>query len=312
MMNKKLLYRIEDKKTILLGLLTILILLWSILYLIPELMITLLNTLLGNLILIIIVYLVGLNNLNYGIILGIILITILIVSYRLVNSKEGFKWSVESTQKLLEVQKTINPNLVLDPKVIQTQVSQEELDYFLKNGNWYWDEKVKKLYLNAINQNVFIRSYPPDSLNQARKIYNQVAILEILAGQSKEGIFLQRGVVIHNTSNKCDIISESDTKSSGTYGYTSGLISNTERDNPIITCKSDNSGLEKNEFVSHQFNNIKTFIKNEDVEKEIPGFKFINGECNPCSNKCPFILDISGNNNIEISDVYKYIWKIFN
>ena len=58
----------DENKTKLIGLLTILIVIWFVLYLIPEFFNTLFNTILGNLILINISFLVLMYNIQYGII----------------------------------------------------------------------------------------------------------------------------------------------------------------------------------------------------------------------------------------------------
>ena len=54
----------DENKTKLIGLLTVLILFWLVLYFIPELFVSLFNTILGNLILIVIVLLISFNNKN--------------------------------------------------------------------------------------------------------------------------------------------------------------------------------------------------------------------------------------------------------
>ena len=64
----------EENKTILIGLLTILIGIWLVTYLIPSFFVSLFNTILGNIILFVIVILVGINNYKYGLGLGLTLI----------------------------------------------------------------------------------------------------------------------------------------------------------------------------------------------------------------------------------------------
>jgi hypothetical protein len=81
----------NENKTKLIGLLTILISLWLVLYFIPELFLSLFNTLLGNLILIIAVLLVYTNNRIYGLISGLVILLL----YRFSRlSKEGFSLNV--------------------------------------------------------------------------------------------------------------------------------------------------------------------------------------------------------------------------
>jgi hypothetical protein len=169
----------EENKTKIIGLLTILIILWIILYFIPEILTSLLNTLLGNLILLLIAILVSIYNVKYGIATIIFLVIIYRFS-RLLKAKEGFTWTDQSTQDFLQIQKTINRQSVFDVNLIQeNQASQEELNYFLKNGNWPWSQETIDLYTKAIRANPYIRTLPEDAIRYARTVYNQAAILRI-------------------------------------------------------------------------------------------------------------------------------------
>jgi hypothetical protein len=96
----------EDNKTKIIGLLTILIFLWLILYFIPEIITSLFNTILGNLILVIISMLVCTYNIKYGIILIIVLV-IIYRFFQLSKEKEGFTWNEQSTQDFLKIQKSV-------------------------------------------------------------------------------------------------------------------------------------------------------------------------------------------------------------
>ena len=186
----------NDNKTELIGALSILIVIWSILYIIPSFLFSLFDTILGNLILILFVILVGFKNYVQGIIVGVVLLVI----YRFSHFKEGFTWSQDSTDKFILLQKTINPHIIFDINRVKEQASQEELDYFLTNGMWPWSQQVQELYSQAIMKNPFVRTSPKDAINQVRSIYNQAVILEILSWQTKEGQFLQKGVSISDGS----------------------------------------------------------------------------------------------------------------
>ena len=178
----------DENKTMIIGLLTILILIWLVIYLIPSFFVSLFNTFLGRIILVFIVILVGLNNYRYGLMLGLILIifTRFVDIVRITNSKENFELlSKLSTLDFLNIQHTINPRIVFDMEIIKKQASQLELDYFLKNGMWPWSQDVIDLYTEAINKNKFIRTYSGDSINYTRKIYNQAAILQLLSMETK-------------------------------------------------------------------------------------------------------------------------------
>ena len=305
----------EENKTKVIGLLTILVLLWLILYLIPDFFISLFNTILGNIILFITVLLVSLYNYKVGIALGILFLIIFRFSY-LLRAKEGFTWNTNSEEVFLLIQNTLNPHKVFDTKMIQeSQASQEEVDYFNKNGMWPWSENVINLYVDAVKNNPYIRTYSPDSVNYARKIYNQAAILRILSMQTKEGQFLINGVLVQDISGN-----QFETLPSGfgDFGYKSGLIGNRKDD--IIKCNSNYNGLEKITYtgkgiLSEQTKKV-TDVDYNDLEKLIPGFTFINSPCNPCGAlkqtadySCPFKLQVK-NKPPFISEVWQYLWQV--
>ena len=298
----------NDNKTELIGILSILIVIWSILYIIPSFFVSLFDTILGNLILIIIVILVGFKNYVQGIIVGVVLIVI----YRFAHFKEGFTWSQESTDKFVLLQQSINPHVIFDINRVKEQASQEELDYFLINGMWPWSQQVQDLYSQAIMKNPFVRTSPKDTINRVKTIYNQSVILEILSWQTKEGQFLQKGVSISDGSLD-DLPS-----GFGNYGYSSGLIS--PRNN-VIKCGLDVSG----NYVLQQTKNTgkggiqaeeTTPVDYNELTKLVPGFSFIKGSCNPCvaldqppNYSCPFNLDVSGNRH-GVSSIWQYLWEI--
>ena len=175
------------------------------------------------------------------------------------------------------------------------------MDYFLNNGMWPWSEEVIQLYREAVERNQLIRTYSGDSVNYARKIYNQNAILQILSLQTKEGQFLISGVQINGgAANELEDLPSGF----GDFGYKSGL---TQHMNPVIKCKIDDNGngsLEKTVYTGKDgIYGAQTSVKSEvdynNLESEIPGFKFLNGPCDPCKSinfsseySCPFSLNI--------------------
>jgi len=312
----------DDNKTMLIGLLTLLVALWIILYMIPMLFIYIFDTILGNLILVLIVILISANNYKYGILLATIFI-ILYRSYHLSHlqnkGKEGFQWTNDSRDNFLLVQHTINPNIIFDTKVIEEQASQEELDYFLKNGFWPWSKEVESLYEKSLSKNPYIRTYAKNEIDRVKTIYNQNAILNVIASQAKEGQFLLNGVSIKSNS----INPLEDLPSGwGTFGYTSGLITpmndvvkcHIEDDNNVSLQKITYTG--KGGIFGQQTKKI-TPVDYNDLEKLVPGFSFIGEKCNPCKAlnfpadySCLFNLDISGNKTNSISPIWKYLWGL--
>jgi len=310
----------------LIGLLTILICFWLILYLIPEIFISLFNTLLGKLILILIIIITYINNKFYSIVLALLIITL----YRFGKlNKEGLTMQIngeivtnddkKTFQDFLAIQNTINKNKIFDMEIINSQTSKEEFDYFNKNGIWPWSKKVIKLYQDAIKRNPYIRNVPEQATNYARTIYNETAILRILSYQTKEGDFLLNGILITDPSgNKYEELPSGF----GNFPYKSGLLNN--RVDDIIKCNMDDENNPTLERISYTGKGIIygeqtekiTPVDYNNLENIIPGFSFINKPCNPClaiaSNpdySCPFELKVKEKPNM-ISSVWKYLWNI--
>jgi hypothetical protein len=322
----------EETKIKIIGLLTILIGLWLVLYFIPEVFVSLFNSLLGNLILIISTILVFMNNRTYGLIMGMIIL----VLYRFSRlSKEGFELNISGSfninkeseqisqqdmnEDFLRIQSTINKNKVFDMNTINSQASQEELDYFNKNGKWPWSQDVINLFEEAINRNPYIRTLPEIATDYARTIYNQNAILRVLSYQTKEGQFLLNGVLVKDPSgNKMEELPSGF----GNFPYESGLLDN--RVDDVIKCNMKNSSnptLERIRYTGkggiygEQTEKV-TPVDYNNLETIIPGFTFLNKPCNPCGAmadnpdySCAYRLRVKDKPPF-ISNVWQYLWGI--
>jgi hypothetical protein len=214
-------------------------------------------------------------------------------------------WTDDLKKRFLDYQKTINENNnQFDLNVLQSQVTPEEVETYLKTGYWNWSDDLIKQYLIEVGNNKIIKLDPGVSLNYAMRLYNQNAIKEILAWNTKEGQFLLNGVDLGVSSNN-------------NQQYNS--ISNPHN---TIKCSTD-SIMEKTVYNGiNKWNGYpnKTVIplKNEDLPKEIPGFSFIHGPCNPCTAlnypadySCPF------NNKVKeighfcgVSNIWHQLWNL--
>lgn len=315
----------DKNKNVIIGLVTVLVLIWSLVYAIPNFINSLFHTFLGNLILILITVLISMNNIIYGISTGIIFFILYRVTIITPSVKEGFSWTQESIDKFIALQQTINPNAIFDVDRIQEQASQEEVDYFLKNGMWPWSKEVIELYKNAVSNNNYIRTNLGDSVLEARKLYNEYIILEILSWQEKEGQFLVTGVTVSYEKDE-----DKDRDGLGTYAYNSELV--TDETNPkasVIKCDTDfeiNADTNQN-IALKQYQYIKdgsifgehqekiTDVDYNNLEKLVPGFKFLKDPCNPClalndpaNYSCPFKLDIKDTEE-GVSPVWSYLWR---
>lgn len=307
----------NDNKTKLIGLLTILIGLWLMLYFIPEIFVSLFGTLLGNIILLLITTLVVTYDIKCGILLSIILIIVYRFSYLTKTQKEGF--SKNSENEFLLIQNSINPKKIFDMNLIQNQSSQEEINYFNENGIWPWSKKTQSLYKEAIKKNPYVRTYYEDAINYARTIYNESAILRVLSYQTKEGEFLLNGIQIKNPNgNKFEDLPNGY----GAFAYNSGLLEN--RSDDIIKCNMKNSNSSTLERIKYtgkggifgEQTSTTTDIDYNNLEQIIPGFKFLNGPCNPCGAinenpdySCPFNIKLK-NEPTVISNVWKKLWGL--
>ena len=305
----------KDNRLILIGILSIAAVLWLSLFAIPGLVSSLFTTILGNIILLCVVILISIDNLNRGLIIGFSFI--LLKRAFDFSRKESFEmyshspWDDNIKREFVVYQQLINPGIVFDLEMIQKQATQKEAEYLIKNGYWPWAEETEKLYIEATNKNPIVRVYPEDQVNQVKTIYNNNAILNLLANQSKESQFLINGVEIEMKDNPNDL-----PNGYGDFAYNSGLA---HKKRPIIKCNLERNVMEKTEVSGYEgiFNTDlykTTEVKPEELETLIPGFKFKNDKCNPCDNlkkpSCAFELDIKGNEG-QNSSVWDYLWKIY-
>jgi len=210
----------------------LLLLLWSILYVIPEFFVFLFNTFLGKLILIMIIIIISIYNYKYGIVLASILV-IIYRSYVLsnaqsttniktnnnkTNGKEGFIWSQEQTDEFIRVQNLDSPQIVYNTSQLQKYASPTEVDDFLKNGIWPWSDTTQEKYVEYLEKNPYVRIYKTNGLDSARKVYNESAILYILKGQEEQQQEKQqRQQEKEEQQNKLP-------SCWGSFGYNSGLL----------------------------------------------------------------------------------------
>jgi hypothetical protein len=291
-----------------LGLFILLFSLWIILYIVPEFLILLFHTLLGNVLLIVFSLLLFAYNKSYGVLFFVSSIVLYRVSK--MESKENF--TDKPQEDFIKLQHSINPNSIFDMQVLSRQVSQEDIDYYNKNGIWYWTPEVQQLYENAVIENPFIRTFSGDSRINAQKIYNQNAILRLLGQQTKEGTFLLSGVLL--PMKKPDL-----PDGYGDFPYSSGLK---QQDMDIIKCnmKNDIAYPEKTHYTGKRGifgEKITTteVVNNVDLPKLIPGFSFLKEPCNPCNAinaipnyDCSFLLKTAPTDN-SVSPVWQFLWS---
>jgi hypothetical protein len=291
---------ILNNSTMLLGLLSLLVGFWLLFYIIPSLLFSLFHTFLGNLILLLLLILVGSQNAPLALLLGMCVI----IFYRFSLLKEGF--TEDSTNHFLRLQQTVNPQLVYDMSNLAQQVNQSDLDNYLQDGTWKWSEDVQDLYRESVKKNPYVRSNVElGDIEDASKIYNEKVMMDILALQNKEGQLLASGMTVLG-------VDKVERDGLGSYSMSSGLQPFNVGDS-VIKCDGS-QGMEQVKYVGQESTFAtplyeKSILKNEELEKVIPGFKFTSGVCNPCSGldgdySCPFTVDSFGGT----SNVWKYLW----
>jgi len=202
-------------------------------------------------------------------------------------------WKPETLYNYLLTQKTNNENVIYDPIILQQNATQEEAEYFLKNGYWYWSEKTKREYINKLNKNTIVRTFPKQSLEIYQKIYPEKTIQEILYFNSPEGEFVLEDTIYNENKNK----EKAHNKGMGIFGFTSGLLN--EESNQRIGCRKLKGDQTSEPYLiipsKGTYSQVLPKAKKLDyaeIPERINGFQYINEVCNPCSfppdNLCKF------------------------
>jgi len=238
---------------------------------------------------------------SYSILFFIMIIVAIIIFNFIQNSKNGFQnynitqWSPDLIKRFNIYQTTMNQNInQFNLDILQKQASPAEAEEYLKTGFWPWTDDLKNMYLKNVKSSPIIKIEPQYALNYAMKLYNKNAVTELLAWNTKEGHFLLYGADL---------------------GVSEGMPSNLHN---TIKCSPDSNNLVKKIYTGMNLwngymNSTTTIIKPQDIPKEMPGFSFVNGACNPCvafddAGSCPFKLNIKGYDSI--SEPWQKIWNL--
>jgi hypothetical protein len=236
------------------------------------------------------------------------------------KKKEGFvasKWSYKTIRNFLNYENTTNPNLVFDVDVIQQQATEAEAKTLMETGMWPWDDVTQKLYMDAIKSNTMLKTSPRAAMNQARAIYNQTIIREMMSWNAAEGQFLLNGVyATAGVDADADIVNGSGS-GSGSYGINSGLINKSKN---IIKCGIDTNNKVSlqmiqdagNDGITGAHKKNMTSVDYNMLPKLVSGFRFINSPCDPCTAvnsppgyTCPFSLSSN-----DPSPIWMSLWGL--
>jgi hypothetical protein len=108
---------------------------------------------------------------------------------------EGFEngWNNQLIDDFLKFQNHYNPNYIFDMNIIQKQVTAQEARQYLKTGEWYWSPEIDRIYEDMLERDSSSSFHPYFAIKKAKRIYNQIAIQELLAWNTKEGKFILNG-----------------------------------------------------------------------------------------------------------------------
>jgi hypothetical protein len=206
-------------------------------------------------------------------------------------------WTLELYVDFLKYQSSYNPLYNFDMNIIQQQVTPEEVTEYLQTGQWKWSQEIINIYRSTIETDPYRSFNPYSAVENARRVYNETAIKEILAWDTKEGRFILNGVSI---------------------GHTPDLPENM---NNTIRCSKDGIPVQMTNVRANGGTNGYVVQKYTEVDPEqlptlIDGFTFLKEPCNPCSilnediltYNCPFSLNIGDGGTV--STIWAYLWDI--
>ena len=241
------------------------------------------------------------------------------------NGSTGTRWPKDLIRRFNIYQSTVNNNAnQFNLDVLQNQAGPDEAEILLATGYWPWPDELKYEYLSKVASSPIVNIQPQYALNYAMKLYNQRAVQELLAWNTKEGQFLLYGANVGYTDGNLPSFKS-------TYPGILPYINNMNSMNNSIQCSSDNTGrsiLTKKVFNS--INNMgnqnidqsmsrwmtkETPVNPSDLPSELPGFQFIKEPCDPCvvlnstpDYSCPFSINVD--ENTTISKPWKKLWNI--
>ena len=143
---------------------------------------------------------------NYDIGFGILLIFIILYLsiYLSSTKKEGFLdevidenniklkngWTKELYISFVKYQSKYNPSYFFDMDIVQQQATPEETKEYLETGRWTWSPEIQNIYKEAILIDPYVSFSPGTAIDNAQQIYNETAIKQLLAWDTKEGRFI--------------------------------------------------------------------------------------------------------------------------
>lgn len=249
-----------DNKTMLSGILILLVGYWILVYFIPDILFSLFQTWVGNAMIFIGLIMLSTVHVYYALVAGIICILL----FRLANARrivvhltnsvgdEGFNVDAQTEREFLSIQQLIHPHHIFDTQ--QISATPAEVAEFNLNKTWTWSPDVRARYVEHVKRNPYIQTDPDESAKQAMTVYSNSGMRFILDQiQSPEGQFRISGKELDFKESDSGI---------GMFAYISGLLPK-----PRAQCNAFSNTIEQVDFLDRTITPMDS----------VPG---ING--NPC------------------------------
>ena len=106
--------------------------------------------------------------------------------------KEG--WSADTMTSFNNYKTTSLPSVQFNMGVLQKQTDDSDVQYLIDHGHWKWSDDTKQIYQNAMSSSSSTKGDPGIVLVDTQKTYNENAVKQALAWDTKEGQFLIYGI----------------------------------------------------------------------------------------------------------------------
>jgi len=248
---------------------------------------------------------------------GVVLIGLLFVWFKKWCKpvfKEG--WSSDTMTLFNNYKSTSLPNVQFNMEVLQKQTDDSDVQYLIDHGHWKWSDDTKQIYQNAMSSSSSTKGDPGIVLVDTQKTYNENAVKQALAWDTKEGEFLVYGIRNYRVRDyrvRAPLPSTSDKKKE-----VPAWIHDAGDTDASYKCAEDCSGEPYIQYFVKSEAKDGVVVPLEELPNQIPGFQFVRGVCNPCEAlkedaqyNCPFTIQTSETEKRgDVSEVWANLWGI--
>jgi len=226
----------------------------------------------------------------------------------------GTRWSKDLIRRFNIYQSTVNNNAnQFNLDVLQNQATPDEAEILMATGYWPWPDDLKYEYLSKVASSPIVNIQPQYALNYAMKLYNQRAVQELMAWNTKEGEFLLYGANIGYTDNEDNVLPLFNDANNSIQ------CSTNKTGRSVLTKKVfngiNNMGNQNIDQSMSRWMTKETPVHPSDLPSEVTGFKFIKEPCDPCvalnstpDYSCPFSINVDG--DTSVSKPWQKLWNL--